>query len=94
MQQEGTVQPARLAVDYPVSDLNRSTTFFRLFAAIPIILVLGTVSGWTWQASYENGKEAAAAAGGRGVLPDTGGKRGRAPNSRRRLPSSHSGPED
>jgi hypothetical protein len=64
MQQEGTVQPARLAVDYPDRDLNRSTTFFRLFAAIPIILVLGTVSGWTWQASYENGKEAAAAAGG------------------------------
>ena len=64
MQEEGTIHPARLSVDYPDRDLNRSTTFFRLFAAIPIILVLGTVSGWTWQASYENGKEAAAAAGG------------------------------
>jgi hypothetical protein len=53
-----------LSIDYPDRDLNKSTTFFRLFAAIPIILVLGTVSGWTWQASYENGKEAAAAAGG------------------------------
>lgn len=64
MQQEGSIDPARLSIDYPDRDLNRSTTFFRLFAAIPITLVLGTVSGWTWQACYENGKEAAAAAGG------------------------------
>jgi Domain of unknown function (DUF4389) len=64
MQQESSVHPARLTVDYPDRDLNRSTTFFRLFAAIPIIFVLASVSGWTWQASYENGKEAAAAAGG------------------------------
>ena len=64
MQQESSVDPARLTVDYPDRDLNRSTTFFRLFAAIPIIFVLASVSGWTWQASYENGKEAAVAAGG------------------------------
>ena len=64
MQQESSVHPARLTVDYPDRDLNRSTTFFRLFAAIPIIFVLASVSGWTWQASYENGKEAAVAAGG------------------------------
>ncbi len=64
MQQSGTVHPARFSVDYPDRKLNRGTTFFRLFAAIPIILVLASVSGWTWQASYENGKEAAAAAGG------------------------------
>ena len=64
MQQEGSIDPARLSIDYPDRDLNRSTTFFRLFAAIPIILVLASVSGWTWQSSYENGKEAAAAAGG------------------------------
>ncbi len=64
MQQEGSIDPARLSIDYPDRDLNKSTTFFRLFAAIPIILVLGTVSGWTWQACYENGKEATAAAGG------------------------------
>jgi hypothetical protein len=64
MQQSSTVQPARLSVDYPDRELNRGTTFFRLFTAIPIILVLASVSGWTWQASYEGGKEAAAAAGG------------------------------
>ncbi len=64
MQQEGSIDPARLSIDYPDRDLNRSTTFFRLFAAIPIIFVLASVSGWTWEASYVNGKEAAAAAGG------------------------------
>ena len=64
MEQEGSVHPARLSIDYPDRDLNRSTTFFRLFVAIPIVLVLASVSGWMWQASYENGKEAAVAAGG------------------------------
>jgi fatty acid desaturase len=64
MQQEGAVHAARLSVDYPDRELNRATTFFRLFAAIPIVFVLASVSGWMWQASYENGKEAAAAAGG------------------------------
>ena len=63
MQQEGTVHPARLTVDYPDRQLNRTTTFFRLFAAIPIVIVLSTVAGGSWQWSYENGKEAAAAGG-------------------------------
>ena len=63
MQQEGSIHPARLTVDYPDRELNRSSTFFRLFAAIPIMFVLASVGGWTWQATYENGKEAAAAGG-------------------------------
>ena len=64
MKQEGTVHPASLSVDYPDRELNRTTTFFRLFAAIPIVIVLSTVAGGTWQWSYENGKSGAAAAGG------------------------------
>jgi hypothetical protein len=64
MRSESIIQPARLSVDYPDRDLNRLTTFFRLFAAIPILIVLGTVAGGAWQWSYDNGKEAAAAAGG------------------------------
>lgn len=63
MQQEGTVHPTRLSVDYPDRELNRLTTFFRLFAAIPILIVLGSVDGGTWQWSYDNGKVAAAAGG-------------------------------
>jgi hypothetical protein len=57
-------QPIRLSVDYPERDLNRLTTFFRLFVAIPILIVLSSVAGGAWQWSYENGKTAAAAAGG------------------------------
>jgi hypothetical protein len=64
MQQQGTLYPARLRVDYPDRDLNRLTTVFRLFAAIPIAIVLSSVSGGVWQWSYDNGKTAAAAAGG------------------------------
>jgi hypothetical protein len=39
MQSESIIQPARLSVDYPERDLTRLTTFFRLFAAIPILIV-------------------------------------------------------
>jgi hypothetical protein len=56
--------PIRLLIDYPDRDLNRMTTFFRLFAAIPILIVLASVAGATWQWSYEQGKTAAMAAGG------------------------------
>jgi hypothetical protein len=35
----------RLAVDYPDRDLNRLTTAFRIFVAVPILVVLITVSG-------------------------------------------------
>jgi hypothetical protein len=61
--QERNDHPIRLSVDYPDRQLNRMTTFFRLFAALPILIVLGSVSG-AWQWSYDQGTEAAAAAGG------------------------------
>jgi len=35
----------RFDVDYPEGELNRVTSFFRLFVAIPIVVVLATVSG-------------------------------------------------
>ena len=44
-----TDYPVSLAVDYPERQLNRLTTFFRIFVAIPILIVLGAVSGGTWQ---------------------------------------------
>jgi hypothetical protein len=57
-------QAARLSVDYPDRDLNRVTTFFRLFAAIPILIVLSAISGGTWEWSHNHGTATAAAAGG------------------------------
>jgi hypothetical protein len=51
------------SVDYPDRDLNRLTTFFRIFTVIPIAIVLASVSGW----SYPYGTESEAAAGGAAV---------------------------
>jgi Domain of unknown function (DUF4389) len=64
MQQEGVSYPIRFSVDYPDRDLDRVTTFFRLFTAIPIVIVLGSVGGGTWQWSYDRGTAVAAGAGG------------------------------
>ncbi len=45
-----TVYPVQLSIDYPDRDLNRLTTFFRIFMAIPIIIIIGLLSsassGW------------------------------------------------
>jgi len=41
--------PVQFSVDYPDRPLNRLTTAFRIFVAIPILIVLGSVSGSTWQ---------------------------------------------
>ena len=41
--------PVQFSVDYPDRPLNRVTTFFRIFVVIPIWIVLGTVSGATWE---------------------------------------------
>jgi hypothetical protein len=35
----------RFAVDYPDRPLDRLTTGYRIFVAIPILIVIGTVSG-------------------------------------------------
>ncbi|WP_406050257.1 hypothetical protein [Kribbella sp. NBC_00889] len=40
------------------------TTFFRIFVAIPILVVLGSVARGTWQWSYDNTTAAAAGSGG------------------------------
>lgn len=61
---EPTPHPVQFAVDYPDRLLNRVTTFFRIFVAIPIVIVLGSVSGGLWQWSYQNGSAVAAGAGG------------------------------
>jgi hypothetical protein len=62
---ESETYPVSFSVDYPDRALDRVTTAFRIFVVIPIAIVLGTVSGSTWQATAENGTtEAAAGAGG------------------------------
>jgi hypothetical protein len=46
--QQQEAYPVRFTVDYPDRPLDRLTTGFRIVVAIPILIVLGTVSGgWT-----------------------------------------------
>jgi hypothetical protein len=61
---ERTEYPVRFSVDYPDRSLDRVTTFFRIFTAIPIIVVLSTVSGGTWEWSTNRGTAVAAGTGG------------------------------
>jgi hypothetical protein len=49
------VQPVQLAVDYPDRDLNRVSTAFRIFAVIPIAIVLGAISGWSSDTHVDSG---------------------------------------
>jgi hypothetical protein len=55
-------------VDYPARPLNRLTTFFRIFVAIPILIVLGLVAGGTWQWSYNTNTTVVVAVGSGGIL--------------------------
>ncbi len=56
--------PVRFSVDYPDRALNRVTSAFRIFVAVPIIFVLAAVSGGSWQWSHGRGTSAAAAGAG------------------------------
>jgi Domain of unknown function (DUF4389) len=63
--------PVQFSVDYPDRPLDRLTTLFRLFVAIPILIVLGGVAGGTWEWSSSNtmaNTTAVAAAGAGGLL--------------------------
>jgi hypothetical protein len=57
--------PVAFDVAYPERHLNRLTTFFRPFVAIPILIVLGLVLGGTYQSDYD--ENTAYVAGG-GIL--------------------------
>ena len=59
--------PVQFSVDYPDRPLNRLTTFFRIFVAIPILIVLGGVAGGTWEWT-SHGRTMLVAAGAGGVL--------------------------
>jgi hypothetical protein len=59
--------PVQFSVDYPDRPLNRLTTAFRIVVVIPIAIVLGAVSGGTWQWS-SGGRTSEVAAGAGGLL--------------------------
>ena len=59
-----TAFPATLEIDYPDRELNRLTTAFRIFAVIPIAVVLGLVSGSTAHGEGHDGKWVVVGSGG------------------------------
>lgn len=56
--------PVEFDVEYPDRPLNRLTTFFRLFTAIPIAIVLGTVAGGSSTYTGDHAQTTVVAAGG------------------------------
>jgi hypothetical protein len=67
--QEASEYPVRFSVDYPDRALNKVSTFFRLFAAIPIVIVLAAISGGGGLGGdYSNDAGSSMAIGGTGIL--------------------------
>ena len=60
--------PASLTIDYPEKKLNRLTTAFRLFVAVPILIICALLVGTSFNWS-ESGSHAQYAAGGLVFLP-------------------------
>ena len=62
----GGAQPVQFAVDYPDRPLDRLTTAFRVIVAIPILIVLSAVSGYTGAggAQAQDGAQVAVATAG------------------------------
>src|ERR1035437_4081859 len=65
-----SVYPATLVVDYPEKKLNRLSSFFRIFAAIPICIIIGLMSNgaFNW-GDHSEGWRTGLTAGGILFLP-------------------------
>jgi len=61
--------PVQFDVDFPARPLNRLTTAFRIFVAIPILIVIGTLSGETLQANSHTTSYTVVSGGGVVFLP-------------------------
>jgi hypothetical protein len=59
--------PLDFSVEYPDRDLNRLTTGLRIFAVIPILIVLGSIAGYSDRYGA-NGESATVVIGGTGLL--------------------------
>ncbi len=61
--------PVQLSIDYPDRPLNRLTSALRIFTVIPIVIVLGAISGYSAQLGAHGGGHASTIAiGGAGLL--------------------------
>ena len=60
--------PVQLAVDYPDRELNRLTTALRIFTAIPIVIVIVSISGFTGESGEGSRETTTIVVGGTGLL--------------------------
>ena len=61
---EGTqAYPVQYSVDYPDRNLNRLSSAFRIFAAIPILIVIGALERWSGDYSNDHWSWGASTAG-------------------------------
>jgi Domain of unknown function (DUF4389) len=61
--------PVQFSVDFPARPLDRLKTAFRIFVAIPILILIGTLSGETLQSNSHTGMYTLASGGGVLFLP-------------------------
>ncbi len=64
MQPTSAPYPVTLEIEYPDRELNRVTTAFRIFVAIPILVVLASVGGGSLVVGAGRNRATIAAAGG------------------------------
>ena len=64
----GEGYPARLEIEYPDRQLNRVSTFFRIFAAIPILFLIGLIEGLSWTSTHGGSTTQHTAEVGGGIL--------------------------
>ncbi|MGB0873229.1 MAG: DUF4389 domain-containing protein [Solirubrobacterales bacterium] len=61
--------PTDIQIDFPDRELNRTTTFFRLFTVIPIAIILSAIGGAFYAYGGDGAGASGATAGGLLVLP-------------------------
>ena len=61
--------PVQFSVDYPDRPLNRLTTFFRIFTAIPILILIATIGGGTGNVRFRHRVVRGRAAAGSSSYP-------------------------
>jgi len=54
MADTSTKYPVNLSIDYPDRNLNRLTTFFRIFTAIPICIIIGLLTSGNYGGTAES----------------------------------------
>lgn len=69
MSETSTTYPVSVSIDYPDRNLNRLTTFFRIFLAIPIFIIISLLTSGNYGGTAEGSESYQYAAAGMVFLP-------------------------